>query len=165
MKMSRMTLGEDAEELIPDREYQDGDDETIESLMEVLTVTSKNLQAMTQGRKFRAAPKRSIEDRRKPQPALPVGSWVTGPATKFPVSAKGKGKGDCSQSSSSSKPASASSHGHDKKGMGAQKVSSVRHSGGHEILYDFGADGRGATSTVTPPRLHQSLVVFQTAEC
>ena len=87
-----MTLGEDAEELIPDREYQDGDDETVESLMEVLTVTSKKLQAMTQGRKFRAAPKRSIEDRKKTSACSACGQLGYWAGDKIPGQCKRQGQ-------------------------------------------------------------------------
>ena len=105
---------DDEQELIPAEDSAGGEqEESIESLMEVMTVTSRKLQAMTQGRKFRAAPKRSIEDRKKSSACSAcgqIGHWAGD--QECPVSSKGKseGKGNVSnlgKGSVSSKPLSA----------------------------------------------------------
>ena len=147
-------------ELIPDDDNGAEDGDTVESLMEVLTVTSRKLQAMTQGRKYRGAPRKSVEERKKSSACSAcgqVGHWAGDPECS--LSAKGKSSGKGKQQAS---PETA-----DKKG-GAQKVFAVRHAGGHEILYDFHEFDAGDTPQGQPgptSQVHRTLVVFQTAEC
>ena len=154
---------EDEEEMIPDC----GDDE-MEALMEVLTVTSKKLQALTQGRKYRGAPSRSIEQRKKTSTCAACGQpghWkgdaecaVSGATTTTKFGKGGKGS-----------QVSASGNG-DRKGSGssAQKVFSVRHAGGHEVLYSFDSNGDSSQEQTCvasqPQMIHKTLVVFQSAE-
>ncbi|CAE7320438.1 RE1, partial [Symbiodinium microadriaticum] len=152
--------GDDGEELLPD----EGDDAegAIQELMQVLTVTSKKLQSMTQGRKYRGAPRKSVEERKRSSACSAcgqIGHWAGDP--ECAMSAKGKGKSDAGKGSKGS-----TTSGNDKKGSGtsAQKVFSVRHSGGHEVLYAFDShqhSPQGRDDRIT--EVHRSLVVFQSA--
>ncbi|CAE7235262.1 GIP [Symbiodinium sp. CCMP2456] len=151
----------DEEELIPDNGDEEAiDDETVESLMEVLTVTSRKLQAMTQGRKYRGAPRKSIEERKKTSACSAcgqVGHWAGDPECSASAKGKASGKGKHP----------ASTDGGDKRAA-AQKVFSVRHAGGHEVLYDFSEFEAGDPSQgLRDPagQVHRTLVVFQSAEC
>ncbi|OLP99064.1 Copia protein [Symbiodinium microadriaticum] len=152
--------GDDDPELIPDEgEDENIDNETVESLMEVLTVTSRKLQAMTQGRKYRGAPRKSIEERKKSSACSAcgqVGHWAGDPECSMRAKGKAGGKGKHQPSPDG-----------DKKG-GAQKVFSVRHAGGHEILYDFPEFDAGDSlqgQREAASRVHRTLVVFQSSDC
>ena len=151
--------GDDDPELIPDEgEDENIDNETVESLMEVLTVTSRKLQAMTQGRKYRGAPRKSIEERKKSSACSAcgqVGHWAGDPECSMSAKGKAGGKGKHQPSPDG-----------DKKG-GAQKVFSVRHAGGHEILYDFPEFDAGDSlqgQREAASRVHRTLVVFQSSD-
>ena len=144
------------EELLPD---DDQGDDSIESLMQVLTVTSKKLQAMTQGRKYRGAPRKTIEERKKTSSCSACGQtghWAGD--SECPVSSKGSKAGAKGKSSNDNAGS---------KGAGVQKVFSVRHSGGHETLYELDAPQPAHDAGQTGDyhsRAHRILVVFQTSE-
>ena len=151
--------GDDDDELVPD--HGNDPSEAIEELMQVLTVTSKKLQSMTQGRKYRGAPKRSIADRKKTSACSAcgaIGHWSGDP--ECPVSSKGKSKGDDNKGG---KAASSAGLSERKGGNGMQKVFAVRHAAGHETLYSLDAlpasDSAGQPSSSS--RVHRTLAVFQ----
>ena len=154
---------DDGEELVPDG---DNDPEgAIQELMQVLTVTSKKLQSMTQGRKYRGAPRKSVEERKRSSSCSAcgqIGHWAGD--SECAVSAKGKPKGDAGKGSKSN-----TTSVNDKKGgAGTQKVFSVRHAGGHEVLYAFDPQQQCPQGPDDHPgQVHRSLVVFQSAafEC
>ncbi|CAE7766941.1 unnamed protein product [Symbiodinium sp. CCMP2592] len=144
------------EELLPD---DDQGEESVESLMQVLTVTSKKLQAMTQGRKYRGAPRKTIEERKKTSSCSACGQtghWAGD--SECAMSGKGAKAGNKGKSS----PDNANT-----KGAAMQKVFSVRHSGGQETLYELDArqpaTAAGNTGE-TISRVHSTLVVFQSSE-
>ena len=149
------------DELIPD----DSGDPTdaIEELVQVLTATSKKLQSMTQGRKYRGAPQRSVADRKKTSACAAcgqVGHWAGDP--ECPASAKGKGKGKADDGKNAKGPPNASPADR-KNSSGVQKVFSVRHATGAETLYSFDAMPNNDLTGQDPPssRVHRTLAVFQ----
>ncbi|CAE7253541.1 GIP [Symbiodinium sp. CCMP2592] len=151
---------DEGEELIPD--MGDDTESTIQELMQVLTVTSKKLQSMTQGRKYRGAPRKSVEERKRTSACSAcgqIGHWTGDP--ECPISAKGKTKGDAGKGGKGN-----TTSVNDKRGgTSAQKVFSVRHAGGHEVLYAFDhqqhlPQGQDDCDL----EVHRSLVVFQSAE-
>ena len=88
--------GDDGEELLPD----EGDDAegAIQELMQVLTVTSKKLQSMTQGRKYRGAPRKSVEERKRSSACSAcgqIGHWAGDPEVRD--ERKGQGQERCQQ--------------------------------------------------------------------
>ena len=150
------------DELMPD----DGDDAegAIQELMQVLTVTSRKLQTMTQGRKYRGAPRKSVEERKRTSACSAcgqIGHWVGDPECAMSAKGAGKHKGDMGKGSKGNTTSVI-----DKKGgTSAQKVFSVRHAGGHEVLYALdpqhsAPQGRDDHDI----EVHRSLVVFQSAE-
>ena len=125
----------------------------------MLTVTSKKLQSMTQGRKYRGAPQRSVADRKKTSACAAcgqVGHWAGNP--ECPASAKGKGKGKADDGKNAKGPPNASPADR-KNSSGVHKVFSVRHATGAEILYSFDAMPNNDLTGQDPPssRVHRTF--------
>ena len=121
--------------------------EDVESLMHALTVTARKLAAMNQGRKFRNAPKKSIEQRKQESPCAAcgqLGHWAGDEACT--VSAKkGKGSGKSKAASSSDK-------------SDGKKVFTVNHYTGFQTH----EEAEGCSDVEYEP--HDVLVVFQTSQ-
>ncbi|CAK9038397.1 unnamed protein product [Durusdinium trenchii] len=160
-------INDDDEYLLPDStdnqiehavlaaEHQPDDDEEagdsageLDELTRVLTVTAKKLASMNQGRKFRNAPKKSIEQRKQESPCAAcgqLGHWAGDNACQ--VSSKGqkagKGKGSPDKAN---------------KGFdGGKKVFTVNHYTGFDVGDEFGLEDHSPFSP------HEVLVVFQNA--
>ena len=118
---------QDIEAVEPDDGEEDG---TFGDLAQVLTITAKKLAAMTQGRKFKNGPKKSIEQRKMESPCAAcgqLGHWAGDDAC--PVSGKGSegGKGSDKGSSSGGK-----GEGRSKGKTSGKKVFRVNHYTGFE---------------------------------
>ena len=160
-------INDDDEYLLPDStdnqiehavlaaEHQPDDDEEagdsageLDELTRVLTVTAKKLASMNQGRKFRNAPKKSIEQRKQESLCAAcgqLGHWAGDNACQ--VSSKGqkagKGKGSPDKAN---------------KGFdGGKKVFTVNHYTGFDIGDEFEFEEHSPFSP------HEVLVVFQNA--
>ena len=102
-----------------DHEADEGEGDDFSDLARVLTVTAKKLAAMTQGRKFRNGPKKSIEQRKQESPCAAcgeLGHWAGDEQCKV---SGGKGKASSSKGKTQSKGG--------KSETGGKKVFTVNH--------------------------------------
>ena len=114
----------DAEDEHPEVAEGDDDDTDFGDLARVLTVTAKKLAAMTQGRKFRNGPKKSIEQRKQESPCAAcgeLGHWAGDEQCKV---SGGKGKAPSSKGKTQSKAG--------KSDAGGKKVFTVNHYSGFQ---------------------------------
>ena len=102
----------------------EGEDEDFSDFARVLTVTAKKLAAMTQGRKFRNGPKKSIQQRKQESPCAAcgeLGHWAGDDQCKF---SGGKGKTSGGKGKTQSKGG--------KSEAGGKKVFTVNHYSGFQ---------------------------------
>ena len=127
-------------------EDAEGDNNDFEDLARVLTVTAKKLAAMTQGRKFRNGPKKSIEQRKQESPCAAcgeLGHWAGDEQCKVSGGKSSSGKGK-------TKPKGG------KSDAGGKKVFTVNHYTG------FQTEEPWDEHQEFPP--HSVMVVFSTTD-